>query len=196
MKRFAAERCVQLSECSQSAEHSAVTIIRESKPQLAQTEVLIIGCGIAGATAALRLARNPRASDHDHYSRRRILMNRTLVTRRAGSSVAVLTIVPRTTARRHPRCRCGRQLTAGGADSCRGRSTAVARDSGGNTPVSCLTDSAEGQPVMGQRSCTFSPPYSARWGHAPARRSLSDLLARADSVVPISRSKPMRPRSI
>ena len=27
---------------------------------LAETEVLIIGCGIAGATAALRLARNPR----------------------------------------------------------------------------------------------------------------------------------------
>jgi len=26
---------------------------------MAETEVLIIGCGIAGATAALRLARNP-----------------------------------------------------------------------------------------------------------------------------------------
>ena len=47
---------------------------------MAETEVLIIGCGIAGATAALRLARNPqrqitiitRASDpresNTHYA--------------------------------------------------------------------------------------------------------------------------------
>ena len=140
-----------------------------------QTDVLIIGCGIAGATAALRLARNP--------DRKILVITRDPDPHESNSRYAQGGIIGRgqdderrAAGQGYPGRRRGGQLAQNGAHPGGGRAGAAGRGPGRNGRRSSLTasrtanpNSARKRPIPGGASCT--------WAMAPARRSSTGLVA-------------------